>query len=456
MNRRSFLTAVASASAGAALTNPLFRAFADPSTAGASGDEFFIFIHASGAWDVTGGLDPRNERKGMIEPGSTNTIDIAPLRLWKSLTTPLDGMNSQSGYSFELVRPAGSSPLVFGPGIGDLLRHYRRLTVVNGIAMNTVSHQDGTTFSATGRHLAGTRSVASSIDTMMADASGTQQILPAVSINFPSSFVGRDLDRRAVPLSISGIGTLAASLRRSTSYESDKARDGVTALLSQEAQDLTGLSSDPEVMRGMHLQYEALRRMNRERLLDVFTDSYLRGKYANFKYATMSASVNAAFALECLARNIARCVSFSYGGFDTHFTNYRGQILLQQNLFDLMAILLDYLDALPHPTKPTAKLSEHTHIMVVSDFCRTPQINLSGGRDHYPNNSSLIISPKLRGNTLYGRSDPEQLLPLPAGTFADGVRAVTPPDLLTTFVHAMGASPRKYLRDGELITELLA
>jgi hypothetical protein len=453
MNRRSFLTAIASASAATALTHPVLRAFAGD---GAAQDQFFIFIHAAGAWDVTGGLDPRNERDGLIEPGSTNTIDIAPLRLWKSRGTPLDGMNSASGYSFELVRPAGSSPLVFGPGIGDLLRHYRRLTVINGIAMNTVSHQDGTTFSATGRHLAGTRPVACSIDTMMADSCGTGQILPAVSINFPSAFVGREFDRRAVPLSISGIGTLAASLRRSTSYESADTRDGVTALLSQEAQDLTGIAADPEVMRGMHLQYEALRRMNREKLLDVFTDSFLRSKYPNFKYATMSASVNAAFAVECMSRNIARCISFSYGSFDTHFTNYRNQILLQQNLFDLIAILVDYLDTLPHPTKPTAKLSEHTHLMVVSDFCRTPGINLSGGRDHYPNNSSLIISPRFRGNTVYGQSDPEQLLPLPVGSFSDGKRAVSPPDILSTFVHAMGVDPRRYLRDGEVIKDLLA
>lgn len=453
MNRRSFLYAIASASAATALTHPMLRAFADDS---AAKDQFFVFIHAAGAWDVTGGLDPRNERKGLIEPGSTNTIDPVPLRLWKSLTSPLDGMNSASGYSFELVRPAGSSPLVFGPGIGDLLRHYRRLTVINGIAMNTVSHQDGTTFSATGRHLAGTRPVASSIDTMMADSLGREQILPAVSINFPSAFVGRDMDRRAVPLSISGIGTLAASLRRSTSYESATTRDGVTALLTDEAKDLVGMSAEPEVMRGMQLQYEALRRMNSQNLVDVFSESGLSKNYPEiFKKSAISARVNAAFALECMTRNIARCISFSYGSFDTHFTNYRSQILLQQNLFDLIAVLVDYLDTLPHPTKPGAKLSEHTHLMVFSDFCRTPQINLSGGRDHYPNNSSLIISPRFRGNTVYGQSDPEQLLPLPVGNFSDGKRPVSPPDILSTFVQAMGLDPRRYLRDGEVIKELL-
>ncbi len=451
MKRRDFVKTIASGSVAAALGTPLFRAFAAPEVAS---DEFFLFIHAQGAWDVTVGLDPRNERVGLIEPASTNTIDPGPIRRWTSLSTPLDGTNATSGYSFELVRPP-SGPLVFGPAIGELLRHASRLTVVNGIAMNTVSHQDGTAYSATGRHLAGSKTVAPSIDTMMADSFGAAQLLPAVSINYPSSFVGQGLDRRVVPLTISGIGTLAASLRRSTVYESATARDGVTALLSSEAKDLAGISANPDVMNGMYLQYEGLRRMNRENLVELFTDSYLRGKYPKLAYATMSASVNAAFALESLARNVSRCVSFAYGSFDTHFTNYRQQPLLQQNLFDMIAVMLDYLDELPHPTKMGHKLSDHTHILVVSDFCRTPMINAAQGRDHYPNNSALIISPKFKGNTSFGMADKEQLLPVPVKQFSDGKRAVSPPDVLATFVSAMGASPRKYLRDGEVITEIL-
>jgi hypothetical protein len=440
--------------AGAALGSPLYRALAGPDV---TSDEFFIFVHAAGAWDVTVGLDPRNTRRGLVEPGSTNTIDIGPLPLWKSLSTPLDGMNSASGYSFELVRPADkNSPLVFGPGIGDLLRLSSRLTVINGIAMNTVSHQDGTTFSATGRHLAGTKAVASSIDTMMADSFGGGQLLPVVSINFPSSYVGSSLDRRVVPLAISGIGTLAASLRRSTSYETAAERDAVTALLSQEAQDLAGMSADPDVMRGLALQYESVRRMNRENLLDVFTDTTLRAKYPNFQYGSMPTAVNAAFAVEALRRNIVRCVSFAYGGFDTHFSNYRQQPQTQQNLFNMLATLVDYLDQTPHPTRTADKLADHTHIMVVSDFCRTPMINVAGGRDHYPNNSSLIISPRFRGNFVYGQSDPDQLLPLPSGMFSDGMRPITPPDILRTMVAAFGADPSKYLRDGEVVKALLA
>src|SRR5262249_8178237 len=108
-----------------------------------------------------------------------------------------------------------------------------------------------------------------------------------------------------------------------------------------------------------------------------------------------------------------------------------------------------------HPTRTASKLSDHTHILVVSDFCRTPQINMAGGRDHYPNNSALVISPRFRGNVVLGKSDQDQVLPARARRFTDGERAIAPPDLLATFVSAFGAPPRRYLRDGEVVPELL-
>ena len=113
------------------------------------------------------------------------------------------------------------------------------------------------------------------------------------------------------------------------------------------------------------------------------------------------------------------------------------------------------LDATPHPTRAATKLADHTHILVFSDFCRTPQINLSGGRDHYPNNSALVISPRFRGGIAFGKTDVEQLLPADAKTFGDGARPIAPPDVLATFLHAFGIEPRSYLRDGEVVPELL-
>ncbi len=455
MDRRAFLRVLGGAgAAAAAMTVPILPAFAEPTV---GPDEFFIFIHASGAWDVTVGLDPRNTNDGIIDPatsGAKGTIDPTPITRWVDDTGIIDGGLLYNGPSFQLVRPPGPSPLVFGPAIGNLLKHYSRMTVINGISMNTVAHQDGTTFSASGRHLAGTKAAASSIDTMMADAMGVNQLLPAVSVNFPSSYVAGP-DRRAVPLAVSSIGAVASSLIRSTKYESVGERDAVNAVLSAEARALAGMSAEPDVMNGLALQLEGLRRINQQSLLDAFTTSKLQAAYPMFTFTDNGAVVNAAFAVEALKRNIVRCVSFAFGSFDTHATNYRQQILTQQRMFNMISALVDYLDITPHPTKPTEKLADHTHIMVFSDFCRTPQINLNLGRDHYPNNSSLIISPRFQGNFVLGKSDPEQLLPMSAVSFSDGMRPVTPPDILRTFVHAFGGDPTKYLRDGEVIPSLL-
>jgi len=455
MNRRTFLKTLGAAGAAASVVRtPIFPAFAAP---GVWPDEFFLFIHAAGAWDVTLGLDPRNTKTGIIDPatsGPRGTVDLIPM--WEDdSAAPIDGGLLYSGPSFKIKVPSGSSPLTFGPTIGNLIKHYSRLTVINGISMNTVAHADGTAFSATGRHLAGTKAAASSIDTMMADVMGIDQLLPAVSVNFPSFYLPGP-DRRAVPLAVSSIGAVAASLTRSAVYDSPGQRDAVNAVLSQEAKSLAAMSAEPDVMNGFALQFEGLRRINQQSLIDTFIPGKLQMAYPNFSYGDNVAVINAAFAVEAMRKNIVRCVSFAFGSFDTHQTNYRQQPFIQQRLFNMLAALVDYLDITPHPTKLGDMLASHTHIMVFSDFCRTPQINLTLGRDHYPNNSALLISPRLRSNFVIGKTDAEQLLPMATVPFASGTRAITPADILYTFVKAFGGDPRKYLRDGEEIPGLIA
>ena len=232
----------------------------------------------------------------------------------------------------------------------------------------------------------------------------------------------------------------------------------MTALLSAEAADLAKRAAYPGVLDGIDLQYGGLHRMLSSNLQDVFSTGGLKKAHPEFDYKSRFAggpAVNAAFAVESMKRNLVRSVSFAIGGFDTHGNNYRTHAQLQQETFDLLASLVRSLDATPHPTKNGAKLSEHTHLLVVSEFCRTPQINLNMGRDHYPNNSALVISPRFKTNFVFSKSDPEQLLPMKAKTFADGERAISPPDLLATFLAAFDVNPRKYMRDGEVVRELL-
>jgi uncharacterized protein (DUF1501 family) len=452
MQRRSFLRLAAGGAAGAfgaLASSPIARALADDP---AAQTEFFVFIHASGGWDVTLWADPRNERRGIIDPATTDNTDVSQLHKWS------DAPHEGDTKSFAPVRPSGSN-LVFGPGIGNLADLYDRLTVVNGLAMNTVSHPDGTAFSTTGRHLNGSRVPASSLDTILASELGKSALFPAVSIQFPSSYAGEaGLDRRAVPLVVGQIGTISRSLVRGNQYDTDADRDAVTRLLANEAKTLEARSTYADVAQGVEVQYEALRRMLGSNLQEVFTANRLKQEHPDFDYKARfagNAAVNAAFVVEALRRNVVRTVGFGMGGFDTHTNNYRFQAQTQQELFELVQRLVTTLDKTPHPTRTAAKLSDHTHILVVSDFCRTPQINLAGGRDHYPNNSALVISPRFRGNFTIGKSDPDQLLPVRTRRFIDGERAIAPPDLLATFLSAFGVPPRRYMRDGEVVPELL-
>src|SRR5262244_489167 len=119
-------------------------ALADVTAKPAQEGEFFVFIHAAGGWDVTLWADPRNEKKGIVQPASSENTDPSQVRHWTD--APLD----EGTRTFALLRT--KSGAVFGPGIGGLYEMSDRITVVNGLAMNTVSHPDGGTFSVTGRH----------------------------------------------------------------------------------------------------------------------------------------------------------------------------------------------------------------------------------------------------------------------------------------------------------------
>jgi hypothetical protein len=445
MKRRTLLKLIGGGVASFALPRGLW------SGADAPRDDFFVFIHAAGGWDVTLWADPRNERKGLIEPPSTANMDAAGIKRWRN--APLDGHFQ----TFEVLAPSDRS-MRLGPAIGDLFDLRDRITVINGIAMNTVSHDDGTVYSTTGRHLAGGTRPESSIDVVVANELGVAQLMPDVAVGFPSAFVGASLDQRAIPLRIATVDAFTKVLERTDNFLGSGDRDAISSALQGESSDLMS-QPDGQLYQQLASQQRALPALIRRDFVDAFSAKQLKTSYPQFTFAgrgEQHAALGAAFAIEAMRRNLVRCVSFASTGFDTHTTNYREHARTLQELFDTVATLVKVLDATPHPTLQGTKLSERTHILVVSEFCRTPQINLMGGRDHYPNNSALVISSRFRRGQVFGQTDVEQLLPTPFGKLPDGVRALAPPDILATFLGAFGIDPRKYMRDGAVVRELLA
>ncbi|MGP0069487.1 MAG: DUF1501 domain-containing protein [Isosphaeraceae bacterium] len=87
---------------------------------------------------------------------------------------------------------------------------------------------------------------------------------------------------------------------------------------------------------------------------------------------------------------------------------------------------------------------ESTLVLAAGEFGRTPRLNATGGRDHWPGVWSVVLAGGgVRGGQVVGSSDSE------AGCPAD--RPVTPQDLLATIYHSLGIDHPQYLigSDGE-------
>ncbi|GIX04402.1 MAG: hypothetical protein KatS3mg114_0271 [Planctomycetaceae bacterium] len=118
---------------------------------------------------------------------------------------------------------------------------------------------------------------------------------------------------------------------------------------------------------------------------------------------------------------------------DTHGNNFNR---LKNDLIPpsdrALAALLDDLQA-------SGRL-DHTIVLWVGEFGRSPHINGSAGREHHPFcYCGLLAGAGIRGGQVYGRSDPQGAFP------ADN--PVSPSDLTATLYHALGVAADTTLHD---------
>jgi uncharacterized protein (DUF1501 family) len=457
MQRRTFLKMLGGAAGGLLLPGNLHLALgANPKFA----DECFIFIHANGGWDVTVGPDPRN-RYGAgarsVEPATSGLVDTAGLGAnWTDETIP--GTDEKT---FKMLVKNGRQ---FGPGMGRLLNFADRMTVVNGISMNTVSHFDGMFLSSTGKHPDGGRPAGTSIDSLITHELGTDNILPAVSIGeYPGSFVDRRVREKARPVRVSKVDQVSQSLARSTARVDGKIRDYATEFLKQEARAAAENAYHTETLLAYEQQLTTTDLLLGGDVQKLFSATELQRLQPEFYEADNRVAhqsgmpQNCAFTVEALRRRLVRTVSFGTASFDSHGeAAYREHPQSMMEMLDLVADLVEALSRTSFQDSPSKKLADHTHIVITSDFCRTPWINENRGRDHYPNNSCIIVSPKFKGGSTFGRTGEDDLLPLPVASSGFAApRAPTPGDILTTLMDAFEIDAQPYLRDGAVIPELL-
>ncbi|MEO0321316.1 MAG: DUF1501 domain-containing protein [Myxococcota bacterium] len=99
--------------------------------------------------------------------------------------------------------------------------------------------------------------------------------------------------------------------------------------------------------------------------------------------------------IEALRRDFSQAVMVEIGSFDTHENN-----ALQNNLHELLFASLDGLMG----GLEDAGLSDETMVVVVSEMGRTPLLNPSGGKDHWPVASAMIVGAGVRGGRTFGRT----------------------------------------------------
>lgn len=165
---------------------------------------------------------------------------------------------------------------------------------------------------------------------------------------------------------------------------------------------------------------------------------------------------NAAGQRMLLARRLVtagvRFVSLTYGGWDMH-GNIKGSMTGQLPAFDQgFAALIRDLDR-------TGQL-DSTLIMVSSEFGRTPKINATAGRDHWPKVFSVVLAGGgIKKGLIYGSSD--------ATASEPEEDALNVEDLGMTVYHCLGINAEKKLmapgnrpidiiREGKVRNELLA
>ncbi len=129
-----------------------------------------------------------------------------------------------------------------------------------------------------------------------------------------------------------------------------------------------------------------------------------------------------------------RFVQVNRGGFDTHSNNFPAMRGHGQAMDSALASLIADLHE--------SGMLQKTLIIMLSEFGRTPKINMNAGRDHWPNVFSCFLAGGgIRGGQVIGSSD--------ADGFEPHDRPVEVADLHATICHTLGIDP-----DKEVLTPL--
>ena len=360
LNRRHFiqgLGATFGAALGARLMTPSL--WANPNTSTNTTARKFLFIHAEGGWDPLCVFAPQfDDRTIQMEP------DAEPLTL-------------------------GELKLVDGPGrdaVTTFFRQYaQRSVILNGVSTRSVNHETCQAVALTGS----TSHDRADWGTRIAASYAQSSTLPHLALSGPvlSGDLGVFVSRADGALQPLLDGYLLEDSAPYTESLDPEILKLVQAHLGIRGQDLKSPDDSPLLA---HQLQEAQRRAQK---------LWRRRDSINFE-SEEGLIGQASVAINALAKGVCQCATIATDGdWDTHNDNSLQTGLFNQ-LFTQLSQVMRLLDETMGPDG--TPLAKDTTVVVMSEMGRTPAFNVTGGRDHWPFTSFLLVSEGLNGGQVVG------------------------------------------------------
>ncbi|WNG44121.1 DUF1501 domain-containing protein [Archangium minus] len=399
--RRTFLKAAAGFM-GATLFGGLpFRAFAQ-TAALKPADRCFVFVYFNGGWDQLLALDPR-------DPAIFTPERVAETRILPGYDLINDSRFIERPFVPKTRPGAARSNITFGPAMSErLANHYDLMTVVRGVNMTTLAHEEGMRYFITGKRPIGAAARGSSTATEIVGQMVPTQPIPSIAYNVESYNEGYPGSANA--LKVSKLNDLLLTLSASTTVlDSELEKQlvdfrGQPITCEQAVYGAGGVGETYATSRGQMQQVLS------GKLNEKFTfekNTAVLGKYGLSPQGYTkngdfdNPAGRAALVATALKEGISQCVSINLvGGLDTHFGSQLTHASNLRSGFEALGMLVDDLRASPHPSG--GNFMDHTTILVYSEFARTPYINSTNGRDHHQANSCLLMGAGLKHNKVFG------------------------------------------------------
>ena len=412
------------------------NAFAAPSD-----KNLMLVCYMSSGWDQLLALDPRDNT--VFTGSKIAQSGIQPAYETIDSTFVKDVMTATGGRG---IQTKSGSPLTFGPAVPSsfVTKHASDLSIIRGINMGTLTHEVGRRYFTTGQFPRGLSPVGSSLTTITANAQGEANTLPNLSVFTDSYNVG--LGAYASPIQVKNGADVSAMLESlgSPLNPGHSQVDEYDLLAENCRQEELDAGSVISTYRSSREKAKSMVLSGKSSLFDFAVGDPIPQALGVTKLSDLSGEMgSAAVAAQALMSGVSQAVSVRMTpSLDDHDDWAAEHPPKLYDGFTLIGAMIDLLKSAPSPFGDAGSTWDHTTLLVFSDFCRTPLLNVRAGRDHHLAASCLVGGPGIKSNMVIGATSDVamayQPIDLTTGEVDPGGTEINAADVVKTLLTSVG------------------